>query len=486
MDPLEQRRRAGEKKFRVSSARKAAYEILSRVESRQNFASDLLQTRLMGLRADDRRLLTELVMGVLRWQGELDYQIERLSGKPLSYFDPEITIILRLGIYQIRFLQKVPKPAAVNEAVKLVKAARKGSAAGLVNAVLRKCRPAPRPPGATMSAGGRHRVGIHRADPEILEGACRSVPKWVLERWEQHFGSEPARSLALASTEIPPTTLRVLGGATQVKEMQSRLASAEVQTRPGRYAETALVVESGDIHSSEIWREGQVVIQDEASQLVSTLVAPRPGQHVLDVCAAPGMKTGQLAAAMGRGVLVASDLSARRLRTIARLLSAHPGVLLHIVRLDATNDLPFRAAFDRILLDAPCSGTGTLARNPEIKSRILPHDLKRLQAAQRAMLGNALKVLAPGGRLVYATCSLEPEENEQVVETVLESCAGFRALVRDELLQEFPRLAELFDQKGYFRTRPDLHGMDGFFAAVIRPRESSGQRHIKTPYFSLW
>lgn len=212
-----------------------------------------------------------------------------------------------------------------------------------------------------------------------------------------------------------------------------------------------------------------MVIQDEASQLVADLVAPRPGQRVLDLCAAPGMKAGQLAQALGEGTLVACDRSPGRLRTMAKLLPPWipPRVRLSTVRLDAALALPFGREFDRILLDAPCSGTGTLGRNPEIKWRLRPEDITRLAEMQSGMLRHALEALAPGGRLVYSTCSLEPEENEEVVGQVLAAQTAFRALTTGELAPEFPHLAPLFDPRGYFRTRPDQNSMDGFQAAVI-------------------
>jgi 16S rRNA (cytosine967-C5)-methyltransferase len=212
-----------------------------------------------------------------------------------------------------------------------------------------------------------------------------------------------------------------------------------------------------------------VVIQDEASQLVAELVAPEPGQRVLDLCAAPGMKAGQLAQMLGAGTLVACDRSAPRLRTLARLLPSWvpPAVRLSMVRLDAAHALPFGAKFDRILLDAPCSGTGTLGRNPEIKWRLRPEDIARLAELQAKMLRNALPALANDGQLVYATCSLEPEENEGVVEKVLHEEAAFRLLTTHELAFKHPHLTPLFDSQGYFRTRPDQRPMDGFNAAVI-------------------
>lgn len=459
----------------VSPARITAYHILCRVESGRAFAIDLLQGREVSrLQEVDRRLATELVMGVLRWRGELDFQIERLSGKALKYFDPEVATILRLGIYQVRFLHKIPKAVAVNEAVEQVKAARKRSAAGLVNVVLRKCEPEAGLAGAGPSGESRQMPEQRRPDAERVEAACRSVPRWLLDRWERNFGSSAAKALAWSSVVTPRVCLRVSGGAEAREEIRRELAAAGIKARLGDYARDALVIESGGVPSSEAWRERGVAIQDEASQLVGGLVAPQPGQSLLDLCAAPGIKTAQLSRALARGMLVASDLNARRLQTMLRLLPGPlpEGLRLHVVRLDVTRPLPFGVKFERILLDAPCSGTGTLARNPEIKGRLGPHDLNRLAALQAEMLRNALAVLAPGGRLVYATCSLEPEENEQVVENVLAEKPGPRLLGGDELRREFPALSPLFDARGWFRTRPDLHSMDGFSAAVIILGES--------------
>jgi len=440
----------------ISPAREIAYNVLCRVDSGRSFAVDLLHdSQVASLGEPDQRLAMELVMGVLRWRGELDFQIQQLSGKVMKYFDPEVKTILRLGIYQICFLEKIPKSAAVNESVELAKAARKRSAAGLVNAVLRKCQPSAR------------RAEKEEADHEFVEGALRSLPDWLRERWDRHFGTKALGSLALSSVAVPPITLRVTGPKRE--EVQEELRRGGIKTRLGLFSAQALIVESGYVHNCAALREERVVIQDEASQLVAALLSPKPGERVLDLCAAPGMKTRQLATALGSGHLIACDRSAKRLRMMARLTrgSIPDGVNLNLVRLDAARQLPFGRRFDRILLDAPCSGTGTLARNPEIKWRLQPGDLDRLAAVQTQLFRNALEVLEPGGRLVYATCSLEPEENEQIVDAVLERIPGFRLRTREELASEFPALTALFDTRGYFRSRPDLHGMDGFFAAVI-------------------
>jgi 16S rRNA (cytosine967-C5)-methyltransferase len=456
----------------ISPARQLAYQVLRRVEAGRGFAVDLLQGPAVSeLKDADRRLATELVLGVLRWRGELDFQIERLSGQKLTRFDPEVMTLLRMGAYQIRFLEKVPKAAAVNDAVELTKAARKRSAAGLVNAVLRKCAP-PR-----VQLGS---VGFEDLEPEGVEAVQRATPRWLYDRWAARewpgpqspkplTSSETALRLAWASTQVPRTTLRATAASAGREAVVAELAQEGIAVTPGAFSRFALVVKSGGISSSQVLREGRVVIQDEASQLVAELARPEPGQHVLDLCAAPGMKAGLLAQLLEQGTLTVCDVSAARLRTLGKLLPPQvpPGVKLQKLQLDATRELPFSALFDRILLDAPCSGTGTLARNPEIKWRLEPRDLARHAETQTRMLQHALPLLAPGGRLVYATCSLEAEENEQVVEAVLSAMPEFQSLGSAELAREFPAWAPLFDAHGYFRTRPDLHRMDGFLAAVI-------------------
>ena len=447
--------------FRIAPARGTAYQILRQVEQGRSFAVELLQRPPVGaLAAPDRRLATELVMGVLRWGGELDYRIEQLSGRPLKYFDPEVATILRLGIYQMLFLGKVPKSAAVNECVELVKRARKRSAAALVNAVLRKCP-------ERLRLGGERQAAS--PNPETAEAALRSLPQWLRERWVVNFGHEVAESLARASVSTPRTTLRITARNQSREELLHELSREGIEALPARYAASALVVQSGSVQTSKSWREGKVLIQDEASQLVAELVGPEAGQRLLDLCAAPGMKTAQLAGSLTSGTLVACDNSLRRLRTMANLLPQRlpAGVRVHLVCQDATRSPALGMQFDRILLDAPCSGTGTLARNPEIKWRLQLCDVLRLAETQKNMLRKGLGALAKGGRLVYATCSLEPEENLQLVERILDENRDFRLLTNGELVAEFPSLSELFDPRGCFRTRPDVHRMDGFFAAVL-------------------
>lgn len=435
----------------ISPARAAAFRILQRVDSSSVFAADLLHSnRLDALSDRDRRLATELVMGVLRWQGDIDFQIERLSRKPAANLDREVLEALRLGIYQIRYLQDVPVRAAVHESVEIVKQARKRSAAAFVNAILRRCsRERPR-------------------QEDRIESARRSFPPWLIERWRRNLGAE-TDTLLIASVSAPRTYFRPAAGDVSREDLAAELQQDGVATSPADYAPRALRVMSGNLHASAAWRERRAVIQDEGSQLVAELLAPRPGHAVLDLCAAPGMKAAQIAAEMRSGAYIACDSSERRLRTMRKLVSgAWPrGITLHSVCLDASRLLPFTAAFDRVLVDAPCSGTGTLARNPEIKWRLRPADITRHAGRQRLILKNALSALRPGGRLVYATCSLEPEENEEVVGRALDGFAGFHALGAAQMKRAFPAMAGLFDASGAFRSIPGVQAFDGFYAAVI-------------------
>jgi 16S rRNA (cytosine967-C5)-methyltransferase len=439
----------------------AAYRILCRLGRSHIFAVNLLHGSMAAnLKETDRNLAVELVMGVLRWRGELDYQIQRLSGRPLEYFEPEVVEALRLGVYQIRFLSRIPKAAAVNESVELVKAARKRSAAALTNAVLRKCEP------ADFRLGNPR---IAKPHPEYLKCALRSMPQWIWERWVKNFGLETATAILLASQAVPFAHLRLTGGDDSAERVQGDLDREQVRTRPGVYTPKALRVESGNVFITEPWRQGRVVAQEEASQLVAHLADPQPAQNLLDLCAAPGVKSRQYAERLNGGVLIACDRSLRRIETMeSALLSPWPHhAPVQRVVLDASKSLPFRVRFERVAADVPCSGTGTLARNPEIKWRLRPVDLARLAEMQANILRNGLQALAPGGRLVYSTCSLEPEENDRVVSEVVSGIPQCRLMTGGELSREFPEMAALFENTGYFRTLPGIHPVDGFFAAVI-------------------
>ena len=267
----------------IAPARTTAYRILLRVEAGRGFATDLLQgEEVSALKEVDRRLATELAMGVLRWRGELDFQIQIISGRPVERLDAEVATILRLGIYQVQFLDRIPKSAVVNDAVEMTKAARKRSAAGFVNSVLRKC----------PAGGGKLAPeGFDSLDKARLESVRRATPAWLLERWTRNFsqsggdGELVASRLAWASTQVSPTVVRVVRQAENVARLREELAAEGIKTRQGKFSSQALVVESGNVRASDAFRQCRVVIQDEASQLVAKLLEPLKRGSACLICA---------------------------------------------------------------------------------------------------------------------------------------------------------------------------------------------------------
>src|SRR5947209_2747168 len=369
----------------VSPARQAAFSILLRVEREAAYAVELLHSSLLDeLSSVDRNLATEIVMGVLRWRSVLDQTIAYLSFTPFRKLDLEVLTALRMGIYQKQFLSRIPPHAAVSETVELVKSAKKTSAAGLVNAVMRKVkRSAPADASNTSNADSLAATLAH--------------PKWLVERWIKNFGFHRTKLICEYDQLVPQTSLRL-----SAPEDQQVLANEGIQLAPGALLNDARVVVSGDVTTAELFRSGKVAIQDEGSQLVALLVGP--GKRILDCCAAPGGKTSAMATRLPEADIFAVELHAHRTKLLRRMA---PQSNIHVVTADAL-ELPFAAEFDRVLADVPCSGTGTLARNPEIKWRLKPDDLHDLQARQIAIVKAAMQHVAPGGRLVYSTCSLEP------------------------------------------------------------------------------
>ena len=437
----------------VSPARLVAFNILLRVERESAYADELLHSSLLdNLSPLNRNLTTEIVMGVLRWRSVLDESIARLSFTPFRKLDFEVLTALRMGVYQKQFLSKVPAHAAVNETVELVKHAKKVSAAGLVNAVMRKVKAAAYDPHDSKLTGA-----------EYLSSAL-AHPKWLVERWIALFEYEVAQKVCEYNQRVPSSTVR-LTSATD----EDILSANGIQLLPGALMANARVIVSGDVTATGLFRGGNIAIQDEGSQLVAALVGD--GRLILDCCAAPGGKTSAMAARLPTAEIVATELHPHR-ATLLRKLAPQPNV--EVVTANALS-LPYKADFDRVLADVPCSGTGTLARNPEIKWRLKPDDLQDLQSRQIAILRAAMRYVAPGGRLVYSTCSLEPEENEQVIATALQGETAFQIIpVRNELLR-LQQSGELvwrdIDQlvsNNFLRTLPGIQPCDGFFAAILQ------------------
>lgn len=439
----------------VSPARAAAFHILLRVETQDAYASELLHSWLLeDVSPRDRGLTTEIVMGVLRWRSRLDEAIAAASSRPIAKLDPEVLTALRIGAYQLKFLERIPHSAAINESVELVKRARKSSAAPFANAVLRKL----------TFADLHEAAGSLSEDSASYLAKTYSHPQWLVQRWVERFGGNTSWEICRQNQRIPDTAVRL-----EEPGVEEELKKQGVDLSPGVLVASARIVTAGELTRAAAFREGRVVIQDEGSQLVALLVGH--GARILDCCAAPGGKTALLASRNPTAEIIAAELHPHRADLLRKRVRA---ANVKVIQADATQ-LPVEGQFDRVLADVPCSGTGTLARNPEIKWRLKPEDLAGLHAKQVAILSAALQHLAPGGRAVYSTCALEREENEAVVEEVLAQHAGDVRLleVRDEL-QRLGDCGEIvwkdldsLVSRAYLRTVPGVHPCDGFFAAVI-------------------
>jgi 16S rRNA (cytosine967-C5)-methyltransferase len=455
----------------ISRARTIAFDVLLRVAKQNAYADEVLRAELdETVRTEDAGLATELTLGVLRWQRLLDFVTDRYLKRPATTADVEVRIALRLGVYQLLFLDRVPARAAVHESVELVKRARKRSAATLVNAILRKVTKEPLSGNSPADAVAPFiPAGLTLAE---RLGIQHSHPTWIVERWLRIYGEERSRSLLQANNRVP-----VLSGylfdLQRSEDATLSLQRAGCRIQPGRLLRDAWVLEGGNPAASEAVRQSWVAIQDEASQAVAGLVAADPGNSVLDLCAAPGGKTMLLARAAGaQGHVLAADLHEHRVRAMRERFELAGVRNVEAIVLDGEQTLPFERPFDRILVDVPCSGTGTLARHPEIRWKLHVADLHDLHGRQARLLLNALPRLAPHGRLVYSTCSLEPEENEFVVREVL-AALGDTFQISDSrvaiesFLQESVRIQSVVCPDGFFRTFPPEQGTDGFFAAVI-------------------
>ena len=455
----------------ISPARTIAFDVLRRVETQNAYADEVLRAELgTGVRTEDAGLATELALGVLRWQRLLDFLTNRHLANVAKKLDAEVRIALRLGAYQLWFLERVPAHAAVHESVELVKRARKRSAAPLVNAVLRKMA-------KEADQLAKSRASIASFLPAGLSlgeqlGILYSHPTWLVERWLRNFGEDRTRALLEGNNRIPAVSCFVVNPQ-RADEARTSLQQARCVVAPGLLLRDAWTLQGGNPAASDAVRRGWVAIQDEASQAVAHLLAVENGKTVLDLCAAPGGKTILLARAAGtQGRVIAVDLHAHRARAMAERLDTAGVRNVETVTLDGTQPLPFELQFDRILVDAPCSGTGTLARHPEIRWQLRVADLADLHLRQVQLLKNALANLAPNGRLIYSTCSLEPEENELVVNEALDrSHAEFRVVAARGALQGILREGvapeSFIDADGFFRTLTSIHGTDGFFAAAI-------------------
>ncbi len=426
----------------------------------------------------DKALAAEIATGIFRWRAALDHAIATQITRPIERVDPVVLGILRLSAYQLLFLDRVPARAVVDDAVSLARRRKRTSAAGFVNAVLRKIAAAPRdallPPPSS---------------PDYLTTTL-SHPRWLMERWTARYGAAAAETWARFDNSNAPLTLRANTLRTTREELAARLAQAGITTEPTPYAPDGLIVRSGHPLRTPLASAGLFVAQDGASQIVGWLAQLACARVrtagigpllVLDACASPGGKTLALASTLlndrddSKGSykakhvshrVIAADRRARRMRLLRDTITTAGVTNVPLVQVDLEAGLPFRAAFHVVLVDAPCSGLGTLRREPEIRWRRSETDLARFAERQRRMLDEAAKALRPGGMLIYSTCSSEPDENEAVASAFLDTHTHFHAADPRDWALPAPR-ASLIDGHGHLCTLPYRDRLEAFFAAIV-------------------
>lgn len=435
----------------IAPARAAAFEILLKIETTDAHSDELLRSReVNALTAQDRALVTTLVLGALRWQLVLDERIRELLTRRNARLPPMVQIALRLGAFQVLYLDRIPAHAAIGESVELTKQAGETFAAGMVNAVLRKLARLPRKSAESVS---------------IAEEFAH--PAWMVERWERFYGPDMTRAICAFDQDPAAVCIRLLH-----PEAERALADEGVELGPGEFLSAARRVVRGDVVRSEAFQRGWLRIQDEGSQLVAELAGH--GVNILDTCAAPGGKTAILAERNPDASIKAVDVSQRRLDAMQR------GFLDKRVRfvLQDAAAMELKPEYDLILCDVPCSGTGTIGRNPEIRFRVNETEIARQQERQVKILHRALDGLAPGGRLLYSTCSLEPEENEAVIAECSDRASGCEVVPLDTEIERLERdgiihaegakkLTRSAIRNGFLRTLPGVHDCEGFFAALF-------------------
>jgi 16S rRNA (cytosine967-C5)-methyltransferase len=434
--------------------RRTALEVLVRVAREHAFADVLLGHRMAGFAAPDRRLVTQLVLGTIAWQGRLDYELERVASRALDTLAPEILAVLRMALFQLRILTRVPPYAAVDTAVTLARECAGDGLARFVNAVLRNALRSP----VARPARDRDELGYL--------AVVHSHPRWLVAKFIEWFGAGDAEALLAANNQAAPNVLRLNLARGEADELAARLEREgfEIASR-GRFPET-VVLGSAPLFDAHALRDGICYPQAEASQLIARMLAPDRDATVVDCTAAPGGKAAHLAELTGPGgTIVALDVSLAGLKKTRALATRLGHRKVFVARADAAAAIPLRPqSFGYVLLDAPCTGTGTLREHPEIRWRLRPDDFARMAVLQGRMLAQAASLVRPQGVIVYSVCSFAPEEGSGVIEAFLARCPQFKIDMPAALRA---RLDELIDTNGYLRTRPDRGGLDGFFAARL-------------------
>ena len=449
----------------MTTVRVLAARVLVALESRRTtLASEVDRARRNLADERDRGLLLELTSGVCRWRAELDACLEACTERPIAEIDLPLLSILRVAMYQLRHLDRVPTHAVVNEAVESSRALDAPRAAGFVNGILRAYLRT----SETIALPPRPGPGSTRRQQLAYLSVTLSHPRWLVARWLDRYGFDETERWCQFNNAAPEMTVRPRRPDAHLTALRASLEAQGVQPMPGRYAPDVLRLPAGALGSLDAELRDRMLVQDEGSVVTAHAAGARPDERVLDLCAAPGGKTTILWADMQeRGTLVASDIRASRLELLRETLAA-AGARQALVALDATQPLPFgQDTFDRVFVDVPCSGLGTLRRDPDIKWSVALESLPQLAAVQRQILTHAAAVVAPGGSLIYATCSSEPDENDAIVDGCLASSPEFIEAGIDPGAQ----LGSLVDARGRLRTTPVQHGLEAFFAARLVRRE---------------
>jgi 16S rRNA (cytosine967-C5)-methyltransferase len=442
----------------VSPARRIAAEVLLRVDQGGAFANLALDGALRAAGALEPReaaLATELVYGTLRWQLQLDRAIEAHSDRPLGRLDVPVRNALRLSVFELLHHPRVPAHAAVDQGVELVRATGAARAAGFANAVLRRIAEVRAPPAPPS----------READPAGHLAAVYAHPRWMVERWLRWLGSDETEKLCAANQQQAPAVVR----ASRTGEAREALHRSGIESQPGRYSPVALVLAPGAPPALDVegYEQGLFQAQDEAAQLASLYAGPAAGLRVLDACAAPGGKACHLAE-MGAADVLAVDLHARKTRQIEEQARRLGLPNLRALAADATLPIPGEGPFDLALIDAPCSGLGTLRRHPEVKLRRTPQDVDNLARLQAKLLDRVAQSVNPGGLLVYAVCTLTPEESDEQVDRFVAAHPGFRPEPPPSGWALPAADADCLDARGRLFTPPHRTGTDGFFAVRLR------------------
>lgn len=449
-------------KTKISPARKTALIALYRVNEKGGYANILLPKLLGkgGLSRRDRALATELVYGTLRWQKKLDWVIKTYSKRKLDQLDPWVHNTLRLGVYQILFLDRIPPRAACYETVQLMKYFGSRGSGAFVNGILR----------SILRQDKKLQFPDNEVDPVAHLAVLHSHPEWLIRRWLSRWGFSQTQALVTANNEPRSLGIRVNTLKTNPQELVGQLLSEGLSPSTGHYFPEALSIgHVPNLRQLNSFCSGLFQVQDESSQFAARILDPQPGEFILDACAAPGGKTSHIAQLMkDDGRIIAADIHSHKLALIKENCRRLGIKSVKALRQDVRKWDGNKDKFHKILVDAPCSGTGVLGRRPDLRWRKLPEMLEQLPILQEEILRGVAPLLMNGGTLVYSTCSLEPEENLQVINSFLQTEPTFRLDNIGPYLP--PGLVLATAPEGYIQLYPHLHGVDGFFLArmVVR------------------